>query len=148
MIRVCSPLHFDVSRGPSGREALLTNPDWILWPKTSALLKSFQDFPFSPGIPRLLWDAAEAGILRDQLDNPRNYTPWTAIWVERGKKKGRRFEATTPWYYWCRRGDLNPHRDYSPLDPESSASANSATSAFSIRQFIETEPLLYYIFFD
>ena len=30
---------------------------------------------------------------------------------------------------WCRRGDLNPHRDYSPLDPESSASANSATSA-------------------
>jgi hypothetical protein len=25
---------------------------------------------------------------------------------------------------------LNPYRDYSPLDPESSASANSATSAF------------------
>jgi len=31
-----------------------------------------------------------------------------------------------------RRGDLNPHRDYSPLDPESSASANSATSASAI----------------
>ena len=33
---------------------------------------------------------------------------------------------------WCRRGDLNPHRDYSPLDPESSASTNSATSAYNI----------------
>ena len=31
---------------------------------------------------------------------------------------------------WCRRGDLNPHREYSPLDPESSASTNSATSAY------------------
>ena len=30
---------------------------------------------------------------------------------------------------WCRRGDLNPHKDCSSLDPESSASANSATSA-------------------
>jgi hypothetical protein len=31
--------------------------------------------------------------------------------------------------HWCRRGDSNPYRDYSPLDPESSASTNSATSA-------------------
>ena len=51
---------------------------------------------------------------------------------------------------WCRRGDLNPHRDYSPLDPESSASANSATSAFvtgtKIEDWIENIILLYYIF--
>ena len=46
---------------------------------------------------------------------------------------------------WCRRGDLNPHRDYSPLDPESSASTNSATSAYLIK-WIENYPLLFYIF--
>jgi hypothetical protein len=32
---------------------------------------------------------------------------------------------------WCERGDLNPHRCY-PLDPKSSASANSATFAEKI----------------
>ena len=42
---------------------------------------------------------------------------------------------------WCRRGDSNPYRDYSPLDPESSASTNSATSAY----FIENNNPLFYI---
>ncbi len=46
---------------------------------------------------------------------------------------------------WCRRGDLNPHRDYSPLDPESSASTNSATSA-ALLVSIENYNLLFYIF--
>jgi hypothetical protein len=46
---------------------------------------------------------------------------------------------------WCRRGDLNPHRTYIPLDPESSASANSATSASWIRS-IENDNTLFYIF--
>ena len=49
---------------------------------------------------------------------------------------------------WCRRGDLNPHKDYSSLDPESSASANSATSAsFEPADFIENRMVLYYIFY-
>ena len=48
---------------------------------------------------------------------------------ENGRKKGYRIITITPLIHWCRRGDLNPHRDYSPLDPESSASTNSATSA-------------------
>ncbi len=33
-------------------------------------------------------------------------------------------------FLWCRRGDLNPHEPNCSLDPESSASTNSATSAF------------------
>jgi len=40
---------------------------------------------------------------------------------------------------------LNPHRDYSPLDPESSASTNSATSAYFLKS-IENHNLLFYIF--
>jgi hypothetical protein len=40
---------------------------------------------------------------------------------------------------------LNPHRDYSPLDPESSASTNSATSAYIIES-IENNIILFYIF--
>ena len=46
---------------------------------------------------------------------------------------------------WCRRGDLNPYRDYSPLDPESSASANSATSAYTITIGLKIE-YYYFIF--
>ena len=48
-------------------------------------------------------------------------------------------------FIWCRRGDLNPHRDYSPLDPESSASANSATSASEFNRLKSVE--YYFIFF-
>ena len=57
-------------------------------------------------------------------------------------------QATRILLVWCRRGDLNPHRDYSPLDPESSASANSATSAFSISANSLKIDLNYIIFFQ
>ncbi|MGB0809161.1 MAG: hypothetical protein ACPGYJ_09340, partial [bacterium] len=41
------------------------------------------------------------------------------------RKKTRPFRV----FFWCGRGDLNPHK-LCPLEPESSASTNSATSAF------------------
>src|SRR4030042_6625863 len=48
---------------------------------------------------------------------------------------------------WCRKGDSNPYRNYFPLDPESSASTNSATSAYFIPS-IENYNLLFYILGD